>query len=448
MNGVNNFFLLIVLFYLLKLGRLFDLSVDLGHQQLTNVKKIINSKEKSNFVVDGFFLSSSENVKCFHTGNDEPWLVVKFDKNYFVRQVRVLSPNSGKLFQNTTFRTSLTELLSPSSFNEYEFFARYEGSLAKVNSVTLSPVGLSPYARSLLLHSDQGVYLAICELEIFSLKNIVFNKNSSMNSSHELGPPSWANDGQTSNHFGRGKLYCSHSLNNKNINDWWKVDLTVRSAIYAFSIVSRESNPERNQNIRAAVGNDDSIPSLDTQQTCAINSQKPKKIFTFRCPKGTNGRYFSIQETTKSVVITICEINIFGIELNKTIDYRFLMTNNNMYENLNVSITSSCNNEVKVSAYIAKYNLNSFTMSLKGVEIIEYCKKNKIIPSVSKISNRNDLSLCVLENYFDGYETERDMNDECKYVCSCKGHCEILELNRNFHETEVNFREIYSIIQF
>lgn len=424
-----------------------DSTVDLGFNQSTDSHGLIYSSETSDNLVDGKFTPSFINKYCFHTDANKPWWIVYFDKAYFVREIRVLgSGNPGMYFQKTTIRTSLDTSISPYLFESFRVFTNYRGTLLPHRSKAFRSTGPSPYARSVLLHTDQGLKLSLCEIEISSLRNLAIGKPSSLNSVLFTSRGFWATDGFTSDQYNVAGLFCAHSAGPFSTYDWWKVDLLEQNAVYAVSIIGRKNFNENNKKIRIAVGDNDTIPSFNSHRTCAINHETSGSTLTKRCKRGSYGQYLSVQQLRLDVFIIICEISIYGIELSRNLDFRFIITNNITYEDLTVTYKGQCNtNFNRYTTDISLYNLKNFKLFVKGIGIVNYCRNFKLLPSVAQRNSMKNYNECHPQKYLDGYMNERDMNDECEYECKCD-KCDIFNFDVFFNNIKFNFREIYVIM--
>lgn len=97
--------------------------------------------------------------------------------------------------------------------------------------------------------------------------------------------------------------------------------------IFAATIIGRIDYVERHRDLNFLVSDSDVVPSISQKANCGSFEGQVPSYLTIHCPQWTIGRYFSILKTNASDTssLTLCEIDIFEYELNKSKETFFLI---------------------------------------------------------------------------------------------------------------------------
>ncbi|CAD5126449.1 unnamed protein product [Dimorphilus gyrociliatus] len=276
------------------------------------------------------------------------------------------------------------------------------------------------FASTVIFYRKVNDVLNLCQIEIWSLPNIAKNKQATGSSNHPSAPNhAVAINGEVNWVFGRNGLICAHTATQN--NPWWKVDLAETSQILAVTIIGRGQHADRLKNLRIAVSKDNVIPTPQLPSVCGYYDGKLPPYLTMRCPKSTIGRYLSAIIVANSGTLIMCELDVFGYNLNENLILNVIIYNETDYFYIGNVQSKDCNGNIIYTSDISKYKLSIFEIVLKGIDLENNCQK-RFINFMTTFYDKNGqetINECQLLDSNDGYFTERDMTDECKYLCNC-----------------------------
>ncbi|CAD5126758.1 unnamed protein product [Dimorphilus gyrociliatus] len=417
-----------------------------------------NSKEISvqfggpaSAVLDGnFYTVAVHNTACLHTTYIyRPWLVVQLDRAYIIRDIRILNRHgSSDRLKNIYIKTKLSRDIATINFDDYKLFGYKANSPGPSGSHTFHFTDKPHYGSVVLLYLNDHQFLNLCEMEIWTLKNIAKFKNSTMSSIGRL--PNYALDGQSNglHNMGLQNWLAPCACSDIEHNPWWKVDLEEKSVIYAVTTIGRIDKFSFH-NLRIAISENNTLPSPNVYRECGNFNGNQGVYLTSRCPQWSIGQYVSVMiksETGHTEKLTLCEVDIFGFNLSESLIVYTILYDDEKYEYKGEE-EKDCNGNVKYSTDIALYNKTEFELDLTGVGVDDLCQKSIISTSVifelNQSSGMKYENICSLINVKNGYNIERDMFSSCKYKCECNGFvCKSFSLFIS-KRLQIFFKEMY-----
>ncbi|CAD5126466.1 DgyrCDS14591 [Dimorphilus gyrociliatus] len=402
--------------------------------------------------VDGQFNPDFAFRSCAHTLNvDNPWLLIQFPRAYIVRTIRVLNRDSlPEKLQKLSIRTKLSKDISLIDLNTFQLFGYYDQFTIAGGSRTFHYKYRPHYATTVIFDINAvDAWLTICEIEIWSLKNLAKNKTTSISSIWGNSGGEYAVDGMSSGKYIQ-QSSCSHTDDLATF-PWWKVDLADKSRIFAVSIIGRISYLERLNNLMITVSERDDIPTESMDGLCGGYDGIVPPFTTVRCSNVTTGRYVTVWLRTSptSNILTLCEVDVFGYYLNESLTFITIILNNTKYEYANNTITKDCNGNFKSITNISSYGIQTFKIQVQSVAIEKFC----LIGKLSLMTNyekhgKEFINECTFLNSNNGYFKERDMFDTCSFQCACSDfHCQSFAVLVK-EDLENPLREIFTFLSF
>ncbi|XP_078506111.1 fucolectin-1-like [Lissotriton helveticus] len=103
---------------------------------------------------------------------------------------------------------------------------------------------------------------------------------------------------------------CSHT--NTEDGPWWRLDMLDEYYITRVSITNRNAGPERLNGAEILIGNS-LVNNGNNNPRCAVmNNIGASETMTFEC-HGMLGRYLNVVIPGKTTVLTLCEVQVFGV---------------------------------------------------------------------------------------------------------------------------------------
>lgn len=419
--------------------------VNLALKQFTNQSSTLIHNELpliSGAAVDGsFFAHFNSLTLCSHTLRDKlPWFLIVLQKPRVIRQIRILNryyfhERLSKLFIKTKMKA---EHYFTDYDTDFKLFSYMPNTIAAAASESFTQ-DIPHFARTVLFYIEKTEELAICEIEMWSLKYLTKNNLTEISSSYlDQDNKGKAYDGNSNGDFNIIEVSCSHSKRGK--NNWWKVDLQRKFTVFAVSIIGRANFLERLSDINIDVSKENKIPSIEQKPRCgSVLGQAPPST-TINCPKWTVGQYIEIIKFNQSddEPLTLCEVDIFGYELQQNIRVIFFLFNETISFTRNSTKENDCHGNIKQMIEIFQLKLNSFKVDVKGIGIKQACYENKIIIIASLEENGYNINVCQQEEGDDGYFTSPDMFDTCVYYCNIQ--------NRIIHKLSVYVSETDALL--
>ncbi|CAD5116387.1 unnamed protein product [Dimorphilus gyrociliatus] len=446
----------IILFFNLSVCQDIYMTVDLALKKVTQ-QSSTSAAKISSFAVDGKFNPTP--ALCSETlVESNPWWTVKFHKAFFVRTVRILSPSTKpQKLKNITVKTSFLENANPINDESFRTCNNFTVSINPSQSATIYCIQ-QYYARKVLISSTKEgpVKLNFCEVEIWSMRNIALNKQSSQTSSGWSGAATIANDGHTNALYYSNGLTCSHTHNH--VYSWWKIDLSEQSNIFALTVVNRVGLTFRLKDIRVSVSDIDFTPTIYSQTECSIK-ETFNSYTTLRSKKDCTGRYLAMQMTKKhgsQNYLTLCEVSIYGTHFNSEITFVPVIVNETYTCNTVAIKKIDCNGNSFYSINLLDLSGNQITVDLMSVLIGNECAKSSLKlfahcsldHFVTGWQSNVVLNECELESVTDGYYTEFDMNDICSFKCRCnEGEAKYLSVFMMESFPLTTYKDIYLVIK-
>ncbi|XP_064410303.1 uncharacterized protein LOC102349841 [Latimeria chalumnae] len=158
--------------------------------------------------------------------------------------------------------------------------------------------------------------LSLCEVEVFGIPaecpklNVALHGTADQSSVYqEEGMPEHAIDGnKNSNYMIKS---CTHTI--PEMGPWWRVDLKKPHQISRVAITNRgDCCAERLEGAEVRIGNSLDNNGNNNPKCGAVESTSAWSTHTFCC-SGMEGRYVSIVIPGRKDVLSLCEVEIFGI---------------------------------------------------------------------------------------------------------------------------------------
>ncbi|XP_059195893.1 uncharacterized protein LOC131976757 [Centropristis striata] len=166
-------------------------------------------------------------------------------------------------------------------------------------------------------------YLTLCEVEVTGQPsgdipptgtNIARGGKVTQSSVGWNGVPERAIDGKHYTNYGQRS--CSHT--NHDQNPWWRLDLLKTYKINSVTVTNRKDCcHDRIKGAEIRIGN--SPDGNDGSRCAVIASLGPGATKTFQC-KGLVGRYVTIVIPGRKEYLTLCEVEVTGIESDESDD--------------------------------------------------------------------------------------------------------------------------------
>ncbi|XP_078280542.1 uncharacterized protein LOC144607515 [Rhinoraja longicauda] len=264
---------------------------------------------------DGDTDSDFRHGSCARTSKSEnPWWRVDLKKSHNVTDVKITNRADccSDQLQGAEIRIG----------NSLENDGNSNRLCGTVNSVNLSPFifncgGLVGEYVNIIIPGHDKI-LTLCEVEIFGselqsllgTENVALGVPAAQSSTYRRAGAGRANDGNSDGDFSHGS--CARTR--KSNNPWWRVDLEESYKVSDVRITNRAdccSDWLKEAEIR--IGN-----SLEnngnSNRFCGTVSSVSGTTLTFNCD-GFVGRYVNIIIPGQDKVLTLCEVEIFGLEL-------------------------------------------------------------------------------------------------------------------------------------
>jgi len=167
---------------------------------------------------------------------------------------------------------------------------------------------------------DRREQLTLCEVQVYGRKsgkvrpNIAQGKKATQSTTGHGGKASRAVDGNTASRYGSGS--CTHT--NKSSKTWWQVDLGKTFEVRKVVVYNRsDCCQSRLNNFQVRVGDFSGSPTAIAKNTkcgSAVSSTKAENIVM--CPRENRSRFVSVDLFTRSDVLTLCEVKVYGNVIN------------------------------------------------------------------------------------------------------------------------------------
>ncbi|CAD5126331.1 DgyrCDS14481 [Dimorphilus gyrociliatus] len=295
---------------------------------------------------------------------------------------------------------------------------------------------------------------------MWSLSNIAKNKLSTLSSYYESSDPGTAVDGETNWLHGQNGIKCAHTFTNR--HPWWKVDLVKQSQILAVTIIGRGEHADRLENLRIAISSEDVTPTPEIPVECGYYNGPLPPYLTMRCPKSTIGRYLSAVIVAEHTALILCELDIFGYNLDENLKVNTIFYNQTDYFYRINNQTKDCNGNLKSTSDISEYQISSsFEIVLKGIDIENqsfYCniccdmsmKKCRVklqrLPSSAavnaEITQTSNFQLWLTEQ---GISNNINKEQLLELISQLNGNHEIINFNntmKSIRKNDTNFNEM------
>ncbi|XP_042279121.1 uncharacterized protein LOC121905160 [Thunnus maccoyii] len=162
----------------------------------------------------------------------------------------------------------------------------------------------------------KGRMLTLCEVEVYGYRaptgeNMALQGKASQSSLYSyLGNPYNAIDGSRDSKLSDGS--CTYTKYTP--SPWWRVDLQKTHKVFSVKITNEATYPKRLDGAEIRIG-DSSVNNGNSNPRCAVITHIPGGFTqTFDC-KGMEGRYVSIVIPGKTQYLTLCEVEVYGSEL-------------------------------------------------------------------------------------------------------------------------------------
>ncbi|CAD5126904.1 unnamed protein product [Dimorphilus gyrociliatus] len=421
-------------FWCFLFGSVFFISVDTQHVNIAFNQTVSVSTSNGNdgdLAVNGIF-----HIDSFFQTNISlslrQWWMVTFDKQYFVRTIRILNSKDGSGMKDIDFLTHISTVNYLNS-SQFSLCNTINEIIPKRKAATIDCLKGPQYSRSLVVEKRSTDHpLTICEIEIWTMRDIDRNKM-------DVSTNGWwlrnANDGQSDS--GRF-LKCPETASAS--PGWWKMNLEVMSELYAVSIVSRAGFNSRLNSINIIVNNDNTELPWIPERICS-SIDKASSYMTRRCQKSTVGQFLAlVRSTASNVIMSICEIEVFGSTIKDEPQVNWVINSyNSSFQHYNDN--SSCSVNAVHSIGISQYQSKALVAELKGVSLLQSCLNAAFKIYVTSFTIEEE---CELINHVDGYYSELDMMDSCIFKCQCQSNnclrihftilqSKLLTLNRDFY---------------
>uniref|UniRef100_A0A8C9XME5 Fucolectin tachylectin-4 pentraxin-1 domain-containing protein n=1 Tax=Sander lucioperca TaxID=283035 RepID=A0A8C9XME5_SANLU len=157
----------------------------------------------------------------------------------------------------------------------------------------------------------------VCVFVNFVHPNIAKGGNVIQSSLGWNGVPERAIDGNRASIYGQES--CSHTQND--LKPWWRLDLLKTYKIKTVTITNRKDCcHERINGAEIRIGNSLNDNGNDNPRCAVISSIAAGTSETFTC-NGMEGRYVNIVIPGRAEYLTLCEVEVTGIESDDSIEY-------------------------------------------------------------------------------------------------------------------------------
>lgn len=413
------------------------------------------ANQSSTFTKDGhFYIASNANDGYFGTNltlcsvtltESRPWLNVILDKPTIIRQIRVLDA-SELIYELKNFYIK-TRLVADSLLrinNDYGFkhfdYLLHSTSVSSTKSFT--PLHLH-YANFVRFEIHTVYALALCEVEIWSMKRITKNKiaqqSSTKNDSLQFNA-ALAFDDQINIIGDLNANKCSQTK--FELNPWWKIDLLKNYTIFAISIIGEINNNQNQSTLSIHLSDSNDIPSTNQTPNCA-SVEMSFTYKTIHCLQWTIGRYLLLMKVSfpNKTSLVLREVDIFGYEIDNEIKIVPVIYLPTEYITKPMIKTKDCLGIVREKVFIDKLNTTFTKLEMKGVGLKFECENKIFTVSISFKENSEDVNPCEISRIEQGYFTSSDLFDTCYIKCENPKE-EIIHSISIYHQENMN--EIYS----
>lgn len=403
--------------------------------------------------VDGSFATPFNLQTCTHTNTDDkPWFIVLLDKPTIVRKIRILNRSElSSILQKLYIKTKLNGESYITDYDDgFKTFAYMNDPIPGSYSKSFISSDLH-YAKTILFYLNYTAHLTLCEVEMWSLTGVAKNKptqhSSTLNGNLDIGSGA-ANDDNSNSFFG-SDIKCSHTKLEK--NPWWKIDLLKKHTVFAISVIGRVSLSQRLRDLNFIISETNSTLSIAQIPNCNRYDGIMPAYYTIHCHQWTIGRYLSIIKTyPHPEPLTLCEVDVFGYELEQTTELSILIIQQSNYFLVNSTKRKDCNGNLKEEINVEKFNVTSVGIEMKGVGLKFECEKRIFSFSLSFIEKMDDVNLCEIDKLENGYLTSSDLFDTCHFKCR-NSHDKMIKSISFYHKEnigEIHPKEIYLFIKF
>uniref|UniRef100_A0A3Q3GEH5 Fucolectin tachylectin-4 pentraxin-1 domain-containing protein n=1 Tax=Labrus bergylta TaxID=56723 RepID=A0A3Q3GEH5_9LABR len=238
--------------------------------------------------IDGNRASKWGDDSCTHTHNDfSPWWRLDLQKQYKITSVTI-----------TNRRDCCHDRINATSTFNFMFTLICNGMEGRYVTIVIP---------------NKKQYLTLCEVEVTGEttgNTPVIGGKVDQSSLYGKGVPGRAIDGNRASKWGDDS--CTHTHND--FSPWWRLDLQKQYKITSVTITNRrDCCHDRINGAEIRIGdslndNGNSNPRCTVISTIAAGASK-----TFQC-NGMEGRYVNIVIPNKKQYLTLCEVEVTGIE--------------------------------------------------------------------------------------------------------------------------------------
>uniref|UniRef100_A0A3Q1I9V3 F5/8 type C domain-containing protein n=1 Tax=Anabas testudineus TaxID=64144 RepID=A0A3Q1I9V3_ANATE len=277
--------------------------------------------------IDGNRASNWAENSCTHTQNDKsPWWRVDLLKTYSINTVTITNRKDC-----CPERINGAEIRIGNSLTDYgntNPICTVISSIPAGTSTTYNCKGMKGQYINIVIPGRQE-YLTLCEVEVTVLDtcndfaNIARGGKVTQSSLYGDAIPERAIDGNRASNWAENS--CTHTQND--MSPWWRVDLLKTYSINTVTITNRKDCcPERINGAEIRIGNSLNDNGNANPVCTVILSIPAGTSQTFEC-NGMEGQYVNIVIPGKQEYLTLCEVEVSGIELNGSSENRLYLLN-------------------------------------------------------------------------------------------------------------------------
>uniref|UniRef100_A0A3Q3G869 F5/8 type C domain-containing protein n=1 Tax=Labrus bergylta TaxID=56723 RepID=A0A3Q3G869_9LABR len=261
--------------------------------------------------IDGNRASKWGDDSCTHTHNDfSPWWRLDLQKQYKITSVTITNRRDCCHDRINGAEIHIGDSLNDNG-NSNPICAKIS-SIAAGASKTFQCNGMEGRYVTIVIPNKKQ-YLTLCEVEVTGEttgNTPVIGGKVDQSSLYGKGVPGRAIDGNRASKWGDDS--CTHTHND--FSPWWRLDLQKQYKITSVTITNRrDCCHDRINGAEIRIGdslndNGNSNPRCTVISTIAAGASK-----TFQC-NGMEGRYVNIVIPNKKQYLTLCEVEVTGIE--------------------------------------------------------------------------------------------------------------------------------------
>ncbi|XP_040900521.1 uncharacterized protein LOC121186009 isoform X3 [Toxotes jaculatrix] len=271
--------------------------------------------------IDGNRASNWAQGSCTHTKNDQnPWWRLDLLKTYKINTVTITNRRDC-----CHTRLNGAEIRIGNSLNDNGNAnprCTVISSIAPGSSQTFVCNGMEGRYVNIVIPGRRE-YLTLCEVEVTGQPsgntdtNIARLGQVAQSSLHSNAIPQRAIDGNRASNWAQGS--CTHTKNDQ--NPWWRLDLLKTYKINTVTITNRRDCCHTRLNgAEIRIGNSLNDNGNANPRCTVISSIAPGSSQTFVC-NGMEGRYVNIVIPGRKEYLTLCEVEVSGIESDDLTEY-------------------------------------------------------------------------------------------------------------------------------